>query len=383
MTIHEAAETFPMFDKQRMDELIEDIRVKGQQVPIVLYRGAVLDGRNRLAACKALGIEPKTKEITGDIDPWSHVWSLNGSRRDLVDEQRYLIWKHCHEQSVEFQAERQRIADEANAKRSAKAKEQHAVSNPRAGETMVGEQSVPVPETKHPERKTKAATSKTNPGAVQRGDKLAKERPDLAAKVRQGEIKPAEAHRQMKKQEVAEKAAALPSGTYRVLYADPPWHYGDGRTGDRMTATGAQHHYPTMKLSDLKALDVESIAADDAVLFLWATAPLLEDALELAPAWGFKYKTQFIWDKVKHNLGHYNSVRHEVLLICTRGSATPDNVKLYDSVQVIEKTKIHSQKPEEFREIIDTLYLHGPRIELFRRGDAPKGWRVWGNEANA
>jgi len=248
---------------------------------------------------------------------------------------------------------------------------------------MVAQHSVAPPKKGHPQAKAKATASKTNPGAVQRGDKLAKERPDLAAKVRVGDMKPAEAHRQMKKAEVAEKAAALPEGKYRVIYADPPWHYGDGRTGDRMTATGALHHYPTMKLSELKALDIPSIAADDAVLFLWATSPLLPDALELVPAWGFKYKACFVWDKVKHNLGHYNSVRHEFLLICTKGSATPDSSKLLDSVQVIEKTKKHSEKPEEFRTIIDTLYPHGPRIELFRRGNAPDGWKVWGNETDA
>jgi N6-adenosine-specific RNA methylase IME4 len=80
-------------------------------------------------------------------------------------------------------------------------------------------------------------------------------------------------------------------------------------------------------------------------------------------------------------MGHYNSVRHEVLLICTKGSCTPENVKLFDSVQTIEKTKKHSEKPEEFREIINTLYPSGKKIELFRRGDAPNGWSVWGNES--
>ena len=113
---------------------------------------------------------------------------------------------------------------------------------------------------------------------------------------------------------------------------------------------------------------------------MWATCPLLEDALELCKAWGFKYKAQFIWDKIKHNMGHYNSVRHELLLICTKGSCTPDNVKLFDSVQSIERTE-HSRKPEEFRQIIDTLYVHGSKIELFARGKAVDNWEVWGNES--
>ena len=105
---------------------------------------------------------------------------------------------------------------------------------------------------KHPEAKAKAAASKTNPGAVARGDKLAKERPDLADMVRLGLMKPAEAHRQMKRDAVKAKTCALPEGTYRIIFADPPWKYGEGRTGDLMTATGALHHYP-QRLYGLRA----------------------------------------------------------------------------------------------------------------------------------
>jgi N6-adenosine-specific RNA methylase IME4 len=96
-------------------------------------------------------------------------------------------------------------------------------------------------------------------------------------------------------------------------------------------------------------------------------------------AWGFAYKASFVWDKVKHNMGHYNSVRHEFLLVCTRGSCTPDAAQLFDSVQSVERTA-HSAKPEIFRTIIDTLYPIGRRLELFARGQAAAGWSIWGNE---
>jgi len=108
-------------------------------------------------------------------------------------------------------------------------------------------------------------------------------------------------------------------------------------------------------------------AEDDAVLFLWATSPMLENAFQVIRAWGFKYKTSFVWDKVKHNFGHYNSIRHEFLLVCTRGSCTPDAGKLFDSVQTIERSDRHSEKPEEFRKIIETLYTRGAKLELFAR----------------
>ncbi len=124
---------------------------------------------------------------------------------------------------------------------------------------------------------------------------------------------------------------------------------------------------------------VRDMAEDNAVLFMWVTSPLLEECFDVIRAWGFKYKTSFVWDKVRHNFGHYNSVRHELLLVCTRGSCTPDNLKLYDSVQTIERSDIHSEKPSEFRAIIEDLYEYGERLELFARANTD-GWEVWGNE---
>lgn len=160
---------------------------------------------------------------------------------------------------------------------------------------------------------------------------------------------------------------------YRVIYADPPWSYNDKQ--DTGMLGGAVKHYGTMPLDDICALPVP--AADDAVLFLWVTSPMLEDSFKVINTWGFKYKSSFVWDKVSHNMGHYNSVRHEFLLIATRGSCTPDVPKLYDSVVSIERTE-HSRKPLEFREMIDRLYPVGDRLELFAR-EAPEGWDVWGD----
>lgn len=176
----------------------------------------------------------------------------------------------------------------------------------------------------------------------------------------------------------SKREAAPIAGKYRIFYADPPWAYGDTRTGLE-GYSAAVDHYPAMSIEELCALPVKEAAEDNAVLFLWVTSPLLEECFAVIKAWGFQYKTSFVWDKVRHNVGHYNSVRHELLLVCTRGSCTPDNVKLFDSVQTIERTDKHSQKPAEFRDIIETLYTSGNKIELFCREPAP-GWAVWGNE---
>ena len=99
---------------------------------------------------------------------------------------------------------------------------------------------------------------------------------------------------------------------------------------------------------------------------------------------GFIYKASFVWDKIKHNYGHYNSVRHEFLLVATRGSCLPDRRELDDSVVQLERGR-HSAKPSYFRDLIDRLYVppdHGvDRIELFARGELPLWWDAWGYEA--
>lgn len=203
---------------------------------------------------------------------------------------------------------------------------------------------------------------------------------EIKQKLRAGETSINAAVKEVKRREkratVTAEATVTPTGKYRVLYADPPWQYGNAG----LTEYGhAESHYPTMPLADLCAMPVQEWAEDDAVLFLWVTSPMLEDAFQVIRAWGFKYKTSFVWDKVKHNFGHYNSVRHEVLLVCTRGSCTPDASKLFDSVQTIERSARHSEKPEEFRKIIETLYTHGERVELFARSKH-KGWSSHGNQ---
>jgi N6-adenosine-specific RNA methylase IME4 len=182
--------------------------------------------------------------------------------------------------------------------------------------------------------------------------------------------------------EAAEAAAAEgvtdePVERYRILYADPPWDYGAHAQPDYQTEQ--RDHYAVMTVEELCDLPVKEWTEDNAVLFIWVTSPILERSFEVIKAWGFTYKASFVWDKIKHNMGHYNSVRHELLLICTRGACQPDKQTLFDSVQSIERGK-HSVKPVEFYDIIETLYTHGKKLELFAR-EARDGWASYGHVA--
>lgn len=172
---------------------------------------------------------------------------------------------------------------------------------------------------------------------------------------------------------------AVLEGQYRVIYADPPWNYGNRPP----SGSGAKDHYPVMTIQQLCALPVAAHTAPDAVLFLWVTAPMLYEnpgPREVIEAWGFKPKTGIVWDKVEHNFGNYVSVRHEHLLIATRGKCLPDRpTPMPDSVQTERQLGGHSEKPDSFRALIEKLY-DGPYLELFGRARVP-GWTVFGNDA--
>lgn len=224
-----------------------------------------------------------------------------------------------------------------------------------------------------------AQTLAAHPGIVEEV-KLAAQKEGRLATAR-------EVYREIKKAERENRRHGLgstpwPEGKWRVILADPPWKYGDERVALNKGYGPAEAHYPTMAVEEICALKVPEITLDNAVLFLWVTSPMLEEASKVIRAWGFVYKASFIWDKVGHNYGHYNSVRHELLLVSTKGSCLPDSDRRDDSVISIEKNRVHSQKPEAFYELIERLYPHGPKMELFLRGTPRPGWFGWGNEAH-
>lgn len=384
-TPHPAAGAFPMMDGARFESLKEDIRLNGQRLPIVICDNMILDGRNRHKACAALGVEPRYEQYTGN--PWAYVWSLNGARRDLTDAQRALIWRDISEQSGAWQEERKAVADKIEQERRAKiadaTTEQHKISNPRAGEVMDVVPKEPGSDP-HKTRAYEAEAAHVHPSTLAKADALRKARPDLAAKVKAGEMSLADAKKEQRKEDVLlkiEDQGTRPpnlNGKYRVVYADPPWWYATEQHCGASQETTIGTHYPSMHTEDICALPVLDMLEDDAVCFLWATSPLLEHGLRVISAWGFKYKASMVWDKVKHNVGHYVSVRHEFLLIGTRGKCTPDIRRLHDSVYTEERT-VHSRKPDYFRSFIDEIYPIGARVELFAR-EKSSGWDSWGNQ---
>ena len=175
------------------------------------------------------------------------------------------------------------------------------------------------------------------------------------------------------------------SKKYNIIYADPPWTYRDKRDKHPRLCGGASAHYKTMSLHDIKALPVSDLAADNCMLFMWATFPNMPEAISVISAWGFKYKTLgFSWIKTNRRsgtpffgIGYYTKSNCEVCLIGVKGRP----IKVSNSVSsvVVEPVRKHSEKPDVVADRIVHLCGDVPRLEMFARRPRP-GWDVFGNE---
>lgn len=182
-----------------------------------------------------------------------------------------------------------------------------------------------------------------------------------------------------------------PTGRFNVIYADPPWRFKNwsmkelAERGEKWARRNGRSPYDVMDHEDLCGLPVQGIADRDCVLFLWATYPKLNEAIDLIKAWGFTYKTvAFTWVKQnpkgvgwKFGLGYWTRGNAEICLLATRGK--PKRVSKNVAQLVIAPVGNHSAKPLEVRDRIVQLMGDLPRVELFARDEVP-GWVCLGNE---
>jgi len=368
----------PPLTTEELSQLEQNILSEGIRDKICTWQGLIIDGHNRYSIAEKHGLSFETveKEFASREDV--KIWIIRNQfgRRNISN------------------YDRSRLALQLEPLISAKAKENQGT---RSDLTSV--RNLTNVDTKR-ELATIAGVSHDTIAKVKHIEQKAT--PEVKEKLSTGEVSINQAYQDIKKEEKKEQLEqkkqeytervkeAAETGSdmkvdifdtdkkFRIIYADPPWSYGDKQLTPMLG--GAEKHYGSMSISEICDLPIKKIIEDDAVLFMWVTSPLLEECFDVIKSWGFKYKTSFVWDKIKHNMGHYNSVRHEFLLIATKGSCTPDNKTLYDSVQAIERNNNHSEKPIEFMNIIDDIYSHGDRVELFCRSSKKENWFYWGNE---
>jgi N6-adenosine-specific RNA methylase IME4 len=366
--VHPAASVFPLLEGEAFDALVADIKANGLITAITLLDGRILDGRNRMRACCAAGVEPRCVEFIGD-DPIAFIISANIERRHLDESQRAMCAARL---ATMRQGARTDLAQIC------------AMSQLEAADRM------------HVSRRLVQSAREV----LQRGE------PELVRAVDQGAIavsfaaglvrqsreiqieaaeEPARAPyivrqklRAKNEAALAERQLALPVARFGVIYADPPWRI---EVWSLDTANAVpENHYPTMTVEEIKALDVNSIAANDSVLFLWGTVPMLLQALAVMEAWGFAYKSHFVWGKDRIGTGYWSRNQHEVLLVGTRGNVPAPAPGTQFSSLVLAAVGFHSEKPTAFYELIERYFPHLPKIELFARRRRA-GWRVWGAEA--
>lgn len=180
--------------------------------------------------------------------------------------------------------------------------------------------------------------------------------------------------------------AAVGDRKFATVLADPPWRFSN-RTGKMAPEHKRLSRYSTMTLQEIRELPVEAVVAETAHLYLWVPNALLADGLQVMEHWGFTYKTNIIWYKVRKDggpdrrgVGFYFRNVTEMILFGTRGkqARTLQPGRSQENM-LISRKREHSRKPDEQYELIEKCSW-GPRIELFARGRRP-GWFVWGDQS--
>lgn len=392
LQFHPLANIFPLMEGAPFDEFVADVREHGVREPIVLFEGMILDGRNRYRAAKiAAPDESVPCREFDDLDAVAFVVSANLKRRHLNESQRALA-----------------AANLANVKRGGDRKSEafdqtanSRVTHSSAANIMnISQRSVETAatmrETAAPELLAEVGRGKVSVSAAADIAKLPidEQRAVIAAadpKAFRAVAKEVRAREQADKRErradkeiaLGAKQRALPDKRFGVILADPEWRF-EVYSRDSGMDRSADNHYPTSSVEEIMARDVASISADDCVLFLWATAPMLQEAFQVMKAWGFTYKSQLIWFKQRpgdaRGTGYWFLNEHEILLVGTRGDIPAPALGTQVRSVFLAPVGEHSEKPDDQYEIIERYFPTLPKIELNARR-ARDGWDAWGLEA--
>jgi N6-adenosine-specific RNA methylase IME4 len=379
----------PPLQAMEIAGLEASLKAEGCREPLIVWKdkNLLIDGHNRYQICKRESIAFKTREVEFSSRDHVKLWIETNQlgRRNLTDDQRAAIALSIQERrSALAKQERASKAGKGNAKSyTADSKSVTArylldtSSNKLAPVSPLkpksGNRAAVARETKIPERKLRDLAE------------IKKRDPEAVTRIRQGGTTIKEEKNKIRRAERIENIAEVSRrnttldgsvGKFPVIYCDPPWQY-DFMGVD---AWRVDNHYPTMTTEQICAMAVTGVITGDAILFRWATAPKLADAMRVVDAWGFAYKTCAIWDKEWTGMGNYFRIQHELLLIATRGNIPPPKTDARPASIIRQKrSTTHSEKPEIFYEIIEEMYPELPKLELFARSRR-KGWKTWGTQ---
>jgi N6-adenosine-specific RNA methylase IME4 len=414
---HPLANLFPMMGPAEHAEMVADISQRGIRNKIVLHEGKILDGRNRYLAGIAAGLlTPGVFEMPGggeylpdfrafveehDGKPLDFVLSTNLHRRHLSESQRAMVaaklegYRHGGARADDADQQDANLHLETPAVTRAEAAEIAKVS-PRSVASARAVLDHGAPELA---RKVETGEVAVSVAAEVARLSLDEQRELLRAADPQALYTVIKEERDkrtaLKKERRAEKeealgekiaeanaalAAAGQSGKrYGLILADPEWRFEVWSEATGMDRA-ADNHYPTSPVELIASRPVADIAADDCVLLLWATVPMLPQALAVMAAWGFAYKSHAVWLKDEIGTGYWFRNQHELLLLGTRGDVPAPAMGTQFRSALAYPLGAHSEKPPFAHEIAEAYFPTVPKIELNAR-ETRAGWDVWGAEA--
>lgn len=334
--------------------LEESICKEGCRDPLTLWENILIDGHNRYEICKKHDIPFETRKLAFKNEDEAKTWIITNqiARRNLIPLEKAELAIRLKALYLDLVPGPSTDSNESNKSES---------------ESSIKEKVGKL-----------CGVSRKTIDRVEKIKELAT--PEEIEKVRRGENTVKGLYREKrriesrKEREKEYKNNPLPEGKYDVLLCDPPWKYTFCETKSREI----ENHYPTMNLDDICSLELP--ISENAMLFLWVPAPLIESGLKVMSAWGFIYKTQFVWDKEVMGMGYWARIQHEHLLIGVKGEMlTPAPENRYSSV-IREKRTEHSKKPDIVYEMLEKMYPERRYLELFARQQYSDKWTVWGNE---
>lgn len=364
--LHETARALPEMDEETYRTLKESIRAEGQMQPILIWRNQVIDGRHRLRACRELQIEPLVQRLPDDIDPYAFAQHINLSRRSLAEGQRVLIAARMHM----LKEGRANLAGYSDRDLAEVAGTSTSTAHRARQVLSIAPEAV--------QQAVIAGVISLNDAASHAGEPHSMQERALAM-VQSGESRNLRgAFNRIRREELASDPPPLPDGRFRTVVIDPPWPMEKIQREVRPNQVGFD--YPTMSVEEIAGMDVPGLLWDDAFVFLWTTQKFLPDAFDILARWGVKYRFTMVWHKPggiqPYGLPQYNA---EFVLAAAQGNPNFLDTTGFPVAFNAPRGR-HSEKPEEFYELVARVTA-GPRVDMFARRDRrEQGFEVWGNE---
>lgn len=392
---HPLADLLPLLEGAELHRLSDDIRENGLLEPILLTPdGRILDGRNRLRACRLAKMPPRFETVQEPEEKWlGLVVSRNIRRRHLTPSQtaafaaELVSTSHGANQHTlrgpgnspvlrQFEVARLLSVDERLVRDAVRVRRESGelLALVKAGEVVVDVAARVVRKTpEHLHEFIAEVYAKSDPRTAQREIYRQKRLDLIESGVTSGLAKRPASGR---KDAGAVLTKLIRAGRkWPIALIDPPWEYDHASIGSK----SRNPPYPTMSVEELKNLPVGDVMAGEAAIFLWAAAPKLDAAMNLLRAWGFDYRTCAVWTKDGAGFGYWFRGQHELLLVGRRGGfPRPRPEDCVSSVIEARRGK-HSEKPEAAYEIVERYFPSLSKLELFARKPRD-GWSSVGNE---